>query len=153
VTPGRPSAVIEWRTLVRDSRLVGKNAKFVALVLSTHMDSDGGSCFPSLSTLSRETGLARSTVCAALDELERTRLVRRVRGGRGRPTRYLATSPPSGLPLVRPADSTSPPSGPEDVHEDVQKISGRAGARRRQRARAGAGARPDLSYLDQMGNQ
>ena len=129
------SVPIMWRRMLFESEL-GSSARLVALALSTHMDRDGGSCFPSLTLQQRETRLARSTVCTALDEIERARLVMRTRGGRGRPTRYRPTSPLTGLPLVRSPnqvvrspDSTSPLTGPEDVQEDVHNFSTRARAR------------------------
>jgi hypothetical protein len=121
------------------------------------MDGNGGSCFPSLTTLAEETGWAKSTVCIGLDELERGRFITR-RRRRGRPTHYLATSPATGLPLVRLPDVTSPGAGPEDVHEDVHNFSSaRTRARRREDARAG-GARSeetdfDFSYLDGPGRR
>jgi hypothetical protein len=77
-----PSPVVQWRGLVVGSD-VGKSARLVAFVLPTHMDRNGGSCFPSLTTISRESGLARSTVCIALTELASAKLVERVPGGSG----------------------------------------------------------------------
>jgi hypothetical protein len=160
---GQRSAVIEWRRLILASEL-RPSARLIAFALSTHMDSDGGSCFPSLTRLQRETGLSRSGVILALAELERASLIERVRGGRGRPTRYRATSPLTGLPVVHSVDPTSALSGPEDVQEDAHNYSGRAHARRKKErgARAGSarpskksppartdGAHPDSSYLDE----
>jgi hypothetical protein len=160
---GQRLAVIEWRALILASELA-PSAKLTALALSTHMDRSGGSCFPSLTTIARETGLARRTVCYALDGLQRAGLLERVRSGRGKPTRYRATSAHAALPLVQQVHLTSALSAPEDVHEGVQKISGRAHARRNSErgARAGSarpskksppartdGAHPDSSYLDE----
>jgi DNA-binding transcriptional MocR family regulator len=147
-----PSLVVQWRTLVVTSE-VGAMPRAVAHVLSTHMDRNGGSCFPSLTTIARESGLARSTVCKALNELEVAKLIQRDRGGPKRSTRYLATSPPDGLPLVRLTDSGSPPHGHEDVPKDVH--TSRAASRRRGKRSGGAGgaAREDLSYLDRAGSQ
>jgi hypothetical protein len=163
---GRVSPLVVWRNSVRDSEQLGWTARLVAFVLSTHMDADGGSCFPSITTLTRETHLARRTVCYALDELERERFIERVRQGRGRPTRYRATSASGALvegaqlvhdvhQLVHVVHPTSACGAPEDVQEDVQqdvhKPSMRAQARARKR-RGGAradGAHPDSNYLDQ----
>jgi hypothetical protein len=64
-----PSPLIEWRAQVIASEL-GSSARLVALVLSLHMDRNGGSCFPSITTLQREASLARSTVCNALKEID-----------------------------------------------------------------------------------
>jgi hypothetical protein len=100
----RASTLVRWRGLIIESELPSP-AKLVALVLSTHMDRDGGSCFPSLTTIAQESGLGRSTVCRALDQIEGAGLIERVRGGtvRGgspRLTRYRATSPTAGLGVV-----------------------------------------------------
>ena len=144
----KPSPLIEWRKLIVAAERLPASARLVALVLSTHMDRNGGSCFPSLTRLQGESGLARSTVCLALDRLDREGLISRVRGGRGRPTRYLATSPITGLPVVRSSDSTRPAVVPEDVQEDVYKPSGRADARRQRRGRAAGKPRPDVKRYD-----
>jgi predicted ArsR family transcriptional regulator len=159
------SALIAWRSAIIAST-VGSSARLVALVLSTHMDRDGGSCFPSLTTLARETGLSRRTVCNALDELEHAGLVERARTGRGRPTRYRATSATTALAgaagsaaddtqLVQLLHLTSATAAPEDVQEDAQesvhktyKPKRRANARQTRKGARAAGAHPDSNYLD-----
>lgn len=62
--------------------------RLVGLTLSLHMDRDGGSCWPSLTTLANETGLSRRTVIRALNTLDAEGYIKRARGGPGRPTRY-----------------------------------------------------------------
>ena len=57
--------VLVWRKLVVGAPLPWW-AKWVAVALSLHMDGDGGSCWPSVSTLAAETGLSRATVFRAL---------------------------------------------------------------------------------------
>lgn len=133
--------LLEWRKQLLESEL-GWAARYVGLALSVHMNGDGQSCFPSLTTIQRETALGRSTVCGALSELEQARFISRARGGPTRPTRYTATSAPHGLPLVRHTDGGSAPHAPEDVQEGVQKISGRAGARRKKEGARASGTRP-----------
>jgi hypothetical protein len=49
-----------WRDLIQKSDLP-PTARHVALNLSTHMNLNGGSCFPSLETQASETGLHKST--------------------------------------------------------------------------------------------
>src|SRR5262245_13821614 len=83
---------------------VNATLKLVLFVLANRADSEG-TCFPSLSTISRETSLARSTVVTSLKRLESLGLLRR----RKRPyqsTIYtLLTSPPAGL--VREPDQSA----------------------------------------------
>jgi DNA-binding transcriptional MocR family regulator len=155
VSGRRASTLVRWRGLIIESELPSP-AKLVALVLSTHMDSNGGSCFPSLTTLAQESGLGRSTVCRALDQVARAGLVKRVRGGRGKPPRYRATSPTAGLVVVPERDSSSPTAGPEDVQEDVHNPS-RARTRARERSARAESARSEtktdeFSYLSEAGH-
>jgi hypothetical protein len=96
-----PSALLDWRTEIRASDLPS-TARLVALVLSMYMDGNGGSCFPSLTTIAEGTGLGRSTVIRALAERKRAHFIQRVKGGPTTPNRYRATSPVAGLPLARP---------------------------------------------------
>src|SRR6185295_12173612 len=53
--------------------------KLVLLVLANRADGKTHECFPSLTTIARETGLARSTVTQALGRLESLGLIRRQR--------------------------------------------------------------------------
>lgn len=55
----RTSSLFEWRRalLAKDSGLKS-GTRYVLLVLSMHMDRDGGSCFPSIDTLANETALS-----------------------------------------------------------------------------------------------
>jgi hypothetical protein len=61
--------------------------KLVITALAERAD-DEGHCFPSLAHLTEMTGLARSTVAAALEELEAAHRIVRVRGGGRKSTRY-----------------------------------------------------------------
>jgi Helix-turn-helix domain len=147
----RASAVVQWRAAIIESELPSP-AKLVALVLSTHMDRNGGSCFPSLTTIEREASLSRSAVCYALKRLEKSALIKRVPGGPTTPTRYRASAP-GALGVVHEVHSGSAPGAPEDVHEDVHNPSARVRARETKRARRGARSEPefDFSYLDRPG--
>jgi DNA-binding transcriptional MocR family regulator len=109
-----------WREAILRSELP-PTTRLVALVLSTHMDMDGGRCFPSLTRLEDETGLVRSTVAAATKRLEEKEFLYRIRGGPGISTRYRARFPTARQPgaevvrssdhLVRPSDHPSPLNG------------------------------------------
>jgi hypothetical protein len=77
-----------WRDLIQKSDLP-PTARHVALNLSTHMNLNGGSCFPSLETQASETGLHKSTVVRSLNLLEWAEYLERFPGGgAGIPTRY-----------------------------------------------------------------
>jgi hypothetical protein len=121
--------------------------RHVALTLSTHMSARGDSCFPSLTTLEAETGLARKTIWRALDELEGAGLLQRQRTP-GRSTRYRALGAQGTYPLGDESTqlgaqgnqlgaSGHPEDVQEDVHEDV-KPSTRADARSRKKGATGA---------------
>lgn len=87
------SPLFTWRSAIVDSELPA-TVRHVALTLSLHMNERGGSAFPAIRTLGRETGRGTSTVTAALRTLEAAGwlLVERG-GGRGHPNRYTATVP------------------------------------------------------------
>ena len=61
--------------------------RLVLLALAEHADTEGGSCFPSIGTLERMTGLSRRGVTKALEALD-GRWIARERGGPGQVTRY-----------------------------------------------------------------
>jgi DNA-binding MarR family transcriptional regulator len=167
----QPLPLLVWRTTILASPSVkgtrdepvppgalSANARLVALVLSTHMDRNGGSCFPSITTLAREADLSRRAVQYALDQIEQAGLVTRVKGGRGKATRYRATSAGralvQGSQLVHDVHPTSARGAHEDVQESVHTSSTRAGARAgRKKGRANAPTTydidPDLLAYDQ----
>lgn len=67
------------------------------MTLSLHMNERGGSCFPSIETVAKESGLHAATVKRALNRLEEDGWLKRDRkgkGGRGRVTTYTALLPP-----------------------------------------------------------
>jgi hypothetical protein len=93
--------LIEWRTALRNSDLTWK-AKLVGFVLSTHMDSDGGSCFPAVPTVGREASMSERSVQAGLRELERAGLVvTGQRGGRHHGGGYASNTYRARLPEVK----------------------------------------------------
>lgn len=63
------SPLFTWRSTIVDSDMPATH-RHVALTLSLHMNERGSSCFPSQTTLSRETGLSERTVRRALNGLE-----------------------------------------------------------------------------------
>jgi DNA-binding MarR family transcriptional regulator len=113
--PGR-KFLFEWRAAIssKDSGL-SANSRHVALVLSLHMDERGCSCFPSLKTLAEETHRSKSTVVAAINELEGAGYLEVERGspGRGRVSHYRALG--KGL-AVKPfvAEKRSEKRSPKD---------------------------------------
>lgn len=86
------------------------SCKLVLLKLADNAN-DAGECWPSITTIAEETGLARSTVCEKLALLEREGWLSRDKERRVS-THYtlsIPASPPAGL--VRQPDYTSPPAG------------------------------------------
>ncbi len=59
------SKVLEWRRAIQKSDLPAMT-RLVLLNLSIHMDSEGGSCFPSTAKQAADTGLSQRTVCTHL---------------------------------------------------------------------------------------
>jgi hypothetical protein len=80
---------------------VAPTQKLVITALAERADSEGH-CFPSLAHLTGMTGLARSTVAAALQELEAARRILRVRGGGRTSTRYQLLLPESDAVTMSP---------------------------------------------------
>jgi hypothetical protein len=105
--------VIAWRTALRDSGL-SSTAKLVGHTLSTHMDGNGGSCFPSVSTVAREASLSDRSVRNGLRLLEAAGLVHTRNGGGRKPggcytaNRYQACIPDSSDPPISVQDPHSP---------------------------------------------
>jgi hypothetical protein len=51
-----------WRRAVLSDRGPSPTTRYVLMVISTHMDGNGESCFPSIATLAVESGLSRRVV-------------------------------------------------------------------------------------------
>lgn len=121
MTRARLSPLFTWRSAIVDSDLPS-TTKLAALCLSLHMNERGGSCFPSLETLAKESSLGVSSIKRSLKLLdERGWLLRKPGGradkpgGRGRTTAYTATIPADTTP---PGDDEQL-DGPEDPPEGV----------------------------------
>lgn len=120
----------------------------VGFVLSTHMDRNGGSCWPSTKTLAHEAHASRRHVQRALRRLEALELleVTATKGGRGNPNRYrikgVTVSPFSGERATYTTQKGDTMSH-EDVQEDVHNFSMRADARKKRKGRRAGSARPD----------
>jgi len=86
---GRLRPLFGWRSALCDSDLP-PTTRHVALTLSLHMNERGGSAFPAIATLARETGLSESTVREHLHQLRDTGWLSA--GERGRPGLYHGTA-------------------------------------------------------------
>jgi len=135
---------------------ISPTAKLVLLAIADHAD-DEGVAWPSIGRIEAFTGLARSSVCRLLDELEAVGLIERKRGGPvGREsTRYRVkwsdhgttsgdkwsdhgTSPTAKL--VPQSDTSSPTVGPQVV---PQSDPNRKGTVRNGQDDPAAGRDPD----------
>lgn len=87
--------LFRWRQAILDSEL-RSTERLVALVLSTHMDRHGASCYPSLTTIARESGVSRRTVLRALAALELAGLLS-VMHRQGTVSKYFAQRPDDAL--------------------------------------------------------
>lgn len=131
----RISPLFTWRSAIAEADLQPR-AKLVALTLSLYMSELGDSCYPSLATLKRNSGLSKSTVALAIQDLIDAGYLSKNpggkgQGGRGKSTRYFALIPPpkevsdqrtdtdesvrSPNESVRPAAEKCPPTGQEYV--------------------------------------
>jgi hypothetical protein len=95
--------------------------RLVALVLLEHVDA-GGACWPSLATLSRESGLGKSAICDALAALEGAGWVTRTRrfSPGGDPTSTLYRFAPKPAPESRKA--LPPVQPPPPVRPAIQVV-------------------------------
>jgi hypothetical protein len=89
----RASFKTTWLRAVIDSESgLSKSAVTVALVLSIYANR-GGICFPSVRTIASNARSSRSTVFAALNELEVLGFLLRDPGRSGRSNRYVLVLP------------------------------------------------------------
>ena len=88
--------VWSWRDAVTQANLEA-NTKYILLVLSLYMDERGGSCYPTIDTLMRDSSLARATVIKHLGLAEDAGFItRRKHGFKGQEwanNEYTATYP------------------------------------------------------------
>lgn len=91
------SRLVVWRDMVLSPESgLRAAARLVACGLAKHMDSDGGSCWPSVELLAAETGLGRRSVQRGLRALEDAGWVSADRGGgRAFTSEYAAVFPTS----------------------------------------------------------
>lgn len=132
------SPLFSWRSAITESDLPA-TTRLVALVLSLHMNERGGSCYPSQSTLARETGLHPETVKEHLRTL-RTEGWLVAKEMQGKTTRYTADLPtelsttggsrtqgsttPGGPPPPHPGVLDPGDPGVLDPPEDVNRTTG-----------------------------
>lgn len=118
----RLSPLFSWRGAIAGSTLP-PTTRLVAFTLSLHMNERGGSAFPSVPTLGRESGLSENAVRDHLNALVKDGWLQREVGGGRRANTYTATTPPGrgGVAHAPPQDvgGTPPGGSPEDVKEDV----------------------------------
>ena len=91
----RPWDLFMWMKAVRDSELV-PTTRLLLLTMVTWLDAYTGTCYPSLQTLKRGTGLSKSTVAVHLKKAEHAgflKRTRRVKGYEYTSTFYQATFP------------------------------------------------------------
>jgi len=130
------SALFSWRGCVasKDSGLKPP-VRLVALTLSLHMNEKGGSCFPSISTLVDESGLARSTVQDALHTLSDEgwlTITARTRDNGGQTSNTYDATFPARFELPRPpareAGAPSPNPGLPPAREPgaIEGVTSRA---------------------------
>ena len=100
--------LLRWRSMVlSDAGPATSGARFVLLALSTYMDSDGASCFPSIETLAQATQLSDKTVRTHLAAAERVGWITRELRGRNagqawKGYEYAATLPKGAVIVTGP---------------------------------------------------
>ncbi len=94
------SPLFTWRSAICDSELE-PGARLLAQTLACHMSVRGDSCFPSINTLSAETGMSDRSVQRYIRRLRQTGwLTVTYGGGRGRSNRYKASVPKGCHPVT-----------------------------------------------------
>lgn len=135
-----------WAIALRYSGLP-RRARAVAHALGTYMRHDGSGCRPGLPALMEATGYGRSSVLAALGELEAGGWISRGPvGGRGAPTTYTPLMPdgaearveaqlkgskgldPSGPKGSSRLDERVQPAGPTPIEPETTERGGAAAA-------------------------
>lgn len=102
--------VFEWRKRILNDGGLTSSAKLVGLALSTHMDGNGGSCFPGIRTMAKECSYHPDTVTGAIAELEASKYLR-VWRQKGRGSAYEARLPGIHNRAGEPDSCGVPPRG------------------------------------------
>lgn len=123
----RAFGLINWARAVEGVQLTA-SARHVLLLLATYADAKTRLCSPGVARLSRETGLARSTVQASLTQLEEAGLIirqRRYRDSDGGYTSNIYELRPVGFSEgdARPPGMGSPTIGHGDARPPGNKNS------------------------------
>ena len=114
--------VWSWRDAVTQADLE-PNTKYILLVLSLYMDERGGSCYPTIDTLVKDSSLARGTVIKHLNLAEEAGFIlRRRHGFKGQEwaNNEYAAAYPAHAALIKPDDtaekggSTIEPPSPQE---------------------------------------
>lgn len=120
--PRRLSPLFSWRGSICDSDLP-PTSRHVALTLSLHMSERGDSCWPSQTTLAKETGLNPETVKDHLRRLNETgwllKKVERSKDRCGTKVYYEAVVPRGGVDDSPPGYGVDYPPG--EVHDPRQE--------------------------------
>lgn len=120
-TGAGPPCLFAWRDAILTSDLPA-TTRHVLLTLSTHMNRDGGSAFPSTRTLAQETGLSRRTVEGHLRAAEAKGWIARSEAGAGRGWRRQEYEPLLPTASAGGAEDSPPKAGRgESKRTDVGK--------------------------------
>ena len=92
-TPKNRNLPVQWLDFIWEEQSLPSFSKLIAAALRSFMNSKNQCAFPSLTTLQRMTGLARSTLCKYLDELDCKGWLRRIKGDSRRSTVYHISFP------------------------------------------------------------
>jgi hypothetical protein len=114
--------LFQWRTaVVSHTGPTSPVTRHVLLTLSLHMDKAGGSCFPSIATLVRETGLSNRSVLTHIDlAVEQGWIRRRTNAGSGqgwKRARYTAALPKVGNVISHEGGEPDSPASTDAVNE------------------------------------
>lgn len=102
--PGRYLAI---PTVLLRSTTLSASAKLVWMALAGHLGPDGTEVWPSMTRLSRQTGLAKNTVLRAVEALKNASLIVVVRQTLGKSNIYRIMQPQAGLFDEKPAENQS----------------------------------------------
>jgi helix-turn-helix protein len=96
---GAPKFLFKWRSVIASEYGPSPTARHILLTLSLHMDELGGSCFPSIRTLMKKTGLSNRAICTHLEKAEAAGWIKRSQRGKNfgkswKGNEYQATLPP-----------------------------------------------------------